>query len=305
MIEFYYKAEKDKKLKKEAKFSPSSWIFVENPSEDEIQKLTSEFKLEEGLIMDGIDPQEVPRMEVEGKIIYVYARVPFSDGESITTVPILMTLGKDFFATVSNVPIPFLRRMVSEDGPRSTEKIEMLIKVFSEVIGSYNGVLTDIRRGSRRALASIENVSNKEIVQLISFENVINDFLSALIPMSAVMSNLLSGKFFDLREDDHELVEDLFLSIGQLIELSKSTLKTAVNVREAYSTIMTNNLNRVIKILTALTIVLTIPMLISSFFGMNVPVPLAKSPYGFQIILITSVGISGLLVYILNKNKWL
>jgi magnesium transporter len=78
-----------------------------------------------------------------------------------------------------------------------------------------------------------------------------------------------------------------------------------VNIREAYSTIMTNNLNRIIKLLTALTIVLTIPMVVSGFFGMNVPVPLSDSPYGFFAMIGVSVVISVGLFYLLKKNKWL
>jgi magnesium transporter len=305
MIEIYHKTIRDSELNLIDQFTPGSWIFVEKPDEEELHRLTA-FGLDIGLLKDGIDPFEVPRMEVDGDAIYVYTRVPHQEGEIFTTTPVLVVLGADLFMIVSAAPLPIIRRMIEKGNDlQSTQKITMLIRVFSEIVSSYNGVLTDIRKRVRGVSSSLEDISNREIAQLVSFENVMNDFLSALMPTGSIISNLLSGKLFDLREEDHELVEDLFLGIGQLIELSKSTLKTVVNIREAYSTIMTNNLNRVIKILTALTIVLTIPMMISGFFGMNVAIPFAESPYGFWIIFAISIAISASLIYFLNKNKWL
>jgi magnesium transporter len=192
-----------------------------------------------------------------------------------------------------------------EEELNSTEKTAMLIKAMVETTHSYNGILTDIRKKMRGASALLEDISNKEIAQLVLYESIINDLLSALVPTNIIISNLLSGKIFALSENEHELIEDIFLGIGQLIELSQSTLKNTVNIREAYSTIMTNNLNRVIKLLTILTIVLTIPMIISGFLGMNIPVPLADSPYGFILTVGISIAISIGLFYILKKKKWL
>ena len=306
MVSFFHKTAKEGQLSLIDSFVPESWIFVESPDEEEIQRLTREFNLDEGLLKDGIDPYEVPRMETDNGSIYVYTRVPYKEKGPATTAPVLIVLGEEFFMTVSASPIPLFDRLSETEGElNSTEKAAMLIKVLAEIISSYNTVLTDIRKKVRGASALLEDISNKEIARLVLYESIINDFLSALIPTNTIISNLLSGKFFSLSEDEHELVEDVFLGIGQLIELSKSTLKNAVNIREAYSTIMTNNLNRVIKLLTALTIVLTIPMVISGFLGMNVPVPLSDSPYGFFLMIGISAAISIGLFYILKKNKWL
>jgi len=306
MVSFFHKTAKEKQLSLLESFAPGSWVFVESPDEEEIQRLSREFNLDEGLLRDGIDPYEVPRMETDNGSIYVYTRVPYKEKGTTATAPVLIILGENFFMTVSAFPIPLFDRLSeTENEVNSTEKTAMLIKVMAEIISSYNGVLTDIRKKVRGASALLEDISNKEIALFVLYESIINDFLSALIPTNTIISNLLSGKFFSLSEDEHELVEDVFLGIGQLVELSKSTLKNAVNIREAYSTIMTNNLNRVIKLLTALTIVLTIPMVISGFLGMNVPVPFSDSPYGFFLLVGISAAISIGLFYILKKNKWL
>jgi len=306
MISVFHKSNKESQLSLLDSFVPGSWVLMEAPDEEEIARVAREFDLDEGLLKDGIDPYEVPRMETDNGSIYVYTRVPHKEKGAAATAPVLIVIGGDFFVTVSASPIPLFDALAEkEEELVSTEKTAMLIKVLSEIILSYNNVLTDIRKKVRGSSALLEDISNKEIAQLVLYESVINDFLSALIPTNTIISNLLSGKFFDFTEEEHELVEDVFLGIGQLVELSKSTLKNTVNIREAYSTIMTNNLNRVIKLLTALTIVLTIPMVISGFFGMNVVVPFADSPYGFFLMIGISAAISIGLFYLLKKNKWL
>jgi len=101
------------------------------------------------------------------------------------------------------------------------------------------------------------------------------------------------------------MIEDLFLASEQLVLLAKNSLTTVKNIRDAYSAILTNNLNRVIKLLTALTIILTVPTMIASFFGMNVDLPINESEIGFWIIALSALGISGLIFYIFYRNDWM
>jgi magnesium transporter len=125
------------------------------------------------------------------------------------------------------------------------------------------------------------------------------------VPANNVLTKLLSGRFFKLYENDQDLIEDLSLAENQLVDLCRSTLKTIVNIRNAYSTIMTNNLNRVLKMLAALTVVLTIPTIIGSFFGMNVAIPLSSKPQAFWVILASSIILSLLALVVFFRNKWL
>src|SRR4030042_71073 len=152
----------------------------------------------------------------------------------------------------------------------------------------------------------MEKIGNKDIVQFVNFEGVINDFLAALVPTNTILNNLLnstaSRRLLELYEEDKDLIEDLFLSNNQLIELCKANLKTIVNIREADSTIMTNNLNRVIKFFTALTIILTVPMIASSFYGMNINLPFAEHPMAFWGILITTLVVSFILLAIFFRK---
>jgi magnesium transporter len=117
---------------------------------------------------------------------------------------------------------------------------------------------------------------------------------------------MLAGrKVLSFTEDDRDILEDLQLETAQLIDESKGYLKTIVNIREAYSNIMTNNLNRQIRILTTLTIVLTVPTIIGAFFGMNVNIPLDDNPLAFPILVGATLFFALLVLYILRRKDWL
>src|SRR3990172_1492160 len=129
-----------------------------------------------------------------------------------------------------------------------------------------------------------EKINNKDIIQFVTYESVLNDFLTALEPTNVILKNLFSGKFLKLTDQEKEWVEDLYFSNSQLIELSQANLRNIVNIREAYSTIITNNLNRVIRLLTSLTVILAVPTMIASIYGMNIDLPFDHSPNAFFII---------------------
>ncbi|MDP2704065.1 MAG: magnesium transporter CorA family protein [bacterium] len=305
MITIFQKTVKDAELKKLPEFRVGSWIYVESPSPEEVLTLTSQFGLEEGYLKDALDPYEVPRVEMEESGAYFFTRLPFQENDHVITAPMLIVIGIDFLMTVSQRPLPFLEKFVSgRVHVATTQKIKLFLQIVQEVNSLYSKFVTAISKNVRATSVNVERISNKDIVQFVRFEGALNDFMGALVPSNVMLSNLLSGKSLQLYEEDKDLMEDLSLHAGQLVELCRSSLKTIVNIREAYSTIVTNNLNRVIKFLTALTILLTVPTMIASLYGMNVPLPLADSPFAFWIILGSVLGISGTLLWVFSKNRW-
>lgn len=305
MVSIYYRNIKDKRLELLAEPRPGSWIYVENPTSEEMKTLKKKLRLKAGILKDALDPNEVPRMEIDKGTDYIFTRVPFNEGGKIFTSPILLIVGGDFVATVARRPLPFLGKFTDEKMEFfTTQKTKLFLQLFSEINSSYNRHLTEINRRVRAMTFNLEKITNKDIIQFVNLEGYLNDFISALQPTNAILSNLLSGKFLKLYEEDKDLTEDLLLGNGQFIESSNAILKNIVNIREAYSTIITNNLNRVIKLLTALTIILTIPTVISSIYGMNVGLPFADSPFAFFLVTGTAFLISIALLFIFIKNDW-
>jgi len=306
MITIYYRTLKEQELQTLEKFKTGSWVAVENPTEEELDFLAQDLPLDRDLLRDAVDPHEVPRVEREGGVTYVFTRVPFQEEMQTTTTPLMIAVGKNFVLTISHRSLPFLTKF--QEGKvefYTTQKTKLFLQIFSEINTMYSSFINNIARNVRGVTVRLEDIGNKEIKQFVMFEGSLNDFLAALVPTNTLLNNILSGKFLQLYEQDHDLVEDLTLSNRQLIELCQSNMRSIGNVREGYSTIMSNNLNRVIKILTALTIVLTVPTIIASFFGMNVRLPLADSPDAFLVVLGATILLSIAVLALFLRNRWL
>jgi magnesium transporter len=306
MIKIYKKDATDSKIKELENFVSGSWIHVQNVNEEEMVILERDFKLDKNILKDALDSFEAPRMEVEDDVVYIFTRVAQNLDGRITTVPLLLAVGSNFFLTLSKGENPIFNKFTGNGLSFVTsQKTQFLLMILSEIIKDYNGFLTAISRNVREASGRVGKIDGKTIINFVNFEEELNDFLLALTHTSPVLQNILSGKMVKFYEEDEEPMEDLILSANQLINLCQSTLKNIVNIREAYSAIVTNDLNRVIKLFTSLTVILTIPTIIASLYGMNVVLPLAENPEAFWIISLLIVAIVSLVLYIFNRNRWL
>lgn len=307
MVKIYYKNIKEKELKTLDEFKVGSWVHAENPTEAEIEKIVAMVGVDASLLKDALDTYEAPRLEIEKDITYIFTRFCYNTKQGhIVTSPILLVIGEYFLLTVCEQPFPSLEKFISGGiSFYTTQKTKLFLQVFFQINLTYNVFLHSMSKTIRGISIQLEKINNKDILQFVSFENVLNDFLSALVPTNTILETLLSGKYLRLYEEDKDLIEDLFLNNGQLIKICDTNLKTIVNIRESYSTILTNNLNRVIRLLTAVTVLLTIPTMISSLFGMNVPVPFADSPTAFRDITLSLLAIVTGLLFLFIKNRWL
>ena len=262
--------------------------------------------------MDALDLHEVPRLEIKKGVAYIFTRSPVRNGKEITTSPILIAVGKDFVVTIAQTEVSFMEDLIRSRRQKTlpvdfstTQKTKLVSLFLHEIHKRYDRYVLEIQRDIRSSQVRLENINNKDIMKLVAYESTLNDFLNALVPTSAFFQTLLAGKVLELYERDKDFMEDIFLSNNQTIERCKSSLKNIINTRGAYSTIMTNNLNRVIHLLTAITIILTIPTIISSMYGMNVPLPFSDSPVAFLGILGATFLVSFTLFFILKRNKWI
>ena len=306
MITIYHKTSKEKKPHILKEFKTGSWVHTEDPSEEELQMLSDTFSLDTGPLKDATDFYEVPRIEIEKGVTYIFTRYPMGETATIITAPVLFAIGDGFLLTVSQKPFPMIEKFIDGDVDFSTsQETKLLIQLFFQVNTAYTSFINRISRRIRSSSVQLDTINNKDIMRFVRFESILNDFMSALVPTSSLLQNLLSRRFLNLREEDEDLVEDLFLNIGQLIDICRSNLKSIVNIRESHSTIMTNNLNRVIKLLTSITIILTVNTMIASLYGMNVKLPFQDSPNAFMGVIGLIIGISITLLLVFAKNRWL
>jgi len=177
-----------------------------------------------------------------------------------------------------------------------------LVHLLLTISREFTKSIKEVRNSVLSQERNINKIKNSHIIELIRNEEVLNQYVSALIPMKNVFESISSGKYVYLYSEDENLFEDLIISIRQSTDLCQVNIKTIKALRDSYQIIFTNKLNKVIKILTAFTIIMTIPTIVASLYGMNVRLPLADSPYSFFYVLIISVAISTVFLLLFTKN---
>lgn len=307
MISIYQKTLTSRKLKVVEDFKVGAWVHVEDPTDAELDLLSEKLSLDKGLLLDATDPYEVPRVEVDGGVTYMFTRVPYEDNGKVLTAPVLLGITKERVFTVTKYKLNIFEQFI--EGRKefhTTQKVRFLLTLLAEIDAAFAKHITMINKDVRRLSSNLDStISNQDIVSFVNFEAILNDLLDALVPTNSVLSKVLSGKILTLYENDKDYVEDVYLENGQLIELCRSNLRSIVNIRSAYSTIMSNDLNRVIKLLTGLTIVFTIPTIISSIYGMNIPLPFQESEHSFLIVVIMTALMTTLVLWFFNKKSLL
>jgi magnesium transporter len=310
MIRYVHK-NNGKVLAEEApEHSAKQWVQVVNPSELEIEKIAAEHNVDAGLLRDSTDIDEMPRFDSDDNNSYLFARFAHrASSGHIQTLPILFVVTESSLITVSPKHFDDLEDLLEKQTHLTTNSPKhLLLPMLNKCLQSYAIHLATIGRQIRTARNSLrdEKFSNRHFVKFVEIEDILNDFLSELVPINNIMLHLLAGrKLIKFADADYSTLQDLQLENAQLIDETKGYLKTIVNIREAYSNIMTNNLNRQIKILTTLTIVLTVPTIVGSFFGMNVPLPLQHNQVAFFIIFGVTFAVAFAILAFLKKKDWL
>lgn len=307
MITYLYKSLRTSELQKPEEYRRGTWVYVEDPSEEEVQQLTDRFKLEPGYLEDALDQDEQPRLEREGDQVYLFVRFAFrkSNGE-VDTAPVLIIFGGEYVITISREHVPavdvFLRGRINFATTQRAKLVLQLLVAMSDQYDLYINQTSRQIKGVRSRLRG-RGITNTELINFVNIEDELNEFLSSLQPMNSVLRRVLNGKHLPLHEDDQDIVEDLLLSNTQSIEGSKANLRSISNIREAYSAISSNNLNRTIELLTILTVSLQIPNVVFALFGTNVHIPFESERAGFLIVLLIGFLPLILLLVIARKRK--
>lgn len=291
-------------IKVRDELQPGSWVRCEKPTEEERDQLIS-LGVDEDILLDALDPHEVPRVEVEDGKTYFITRLPDTDDEfNDFTTPILFALGPRYIITVSRDSLgrlwqPFIDRTLAP----TTQKTKLFMLMMDAIARQYQTRVASINRQMRATTSDVQNLASKDIARLTEYERKLNDYLDALIPTNTAIEKMLSGRVLQLYEDDRDLVEDLSIELEQLIARCKSLLRTITNVRDSYRAVMDTRLNETIRLLTVITVALTIPTMVAGLFGMNVPVPGADNPAMFWQIIVVSMVVALLIGYYFLRRR--
>ena len=307
MITYYFRTLKDDELKTLAEPRSGVWTHVVGASDEEIEYLTKEFALDEAILRDAQDFFEVPRLEKSGGVTYFFARYPYEQHEEdVDTAPLLIVMGESFVITIALKDVPQFQQFI--DGTvaiHTTQKAKFFIQLIGAITRSYERKLVHLRRAVHRDRVQLRQIGSRQIVRFVDYEHELNDMMSAVVPMNAWLQQITTGNYMQLYNEDIELMEDLMIANSQLLDSARSVLKTLQNVRTASEAILTNNLNATIRTLTILTILLTIPTIIASLYGMNITLPLMEHPHAFWLVVLAILTIVSLVIWTFRRLRWL
>lgn len=306
MIKYYYKTLRNPQVQELTGYKRGCWVYVEAPNPDEIDMLITKFKLDPGHIEDSLDEDEMPRLEKEGSQSYIFVRYAYknTDGE-LVTVPLLFIFSDDIVITISLVHMPCLDVFLAgKIDFATTQRAKLVLQILHQIVEQYDAYINGTSKQIKliRSRLRGHEISNQDFIDFVLIEDELNEFLAALMPTNATLRRLLRGRYIPLFEEDQDIIEDLLLNNEQSIEACNSNIKSIVNIREAYSSISSNNLNRTMKRLTVFTVMIMLPSMFYGMYGMNITLPYQHHPWSFAALNIFIVGFCGS-IYAVAKRK--
>ncbi len=296
-------------------FKKGSWINLVNPSENEIKKVCENINIQEDFIRDALDYEEKARIDQEeddNTILFV-VDVPIieksDDNDIYTTMPLgMIVVRDDFFVTISlkknKVIDDFEKKKIKNF--QTYKKTRFIFQILYLNSSYYLDYLKKINKETEIAEYILKNsMKNKELLKLLSLEKGLVYFTTSLKSNELVMEKTMRGKIVKLYEEDEEILEDAIIENRQAIEMAQIYRDILNGTMDAYASIISNNLNGVMKFLTSITIILAVPTMISSFWGMNVELPFQHNAMGFAIMIFIAVITTLLVTWWLNKKDML
>lgn len=286
-----------------------AWVHVVNPTHDEIEQ-TYALGIPRDFITYPLDLDERPRTEKEAGATLLLLRTPFYQGETedipYTTTPLGIILCSDFIITISKYKIPMLDVIARKGRYFSTKKRNQFILYI--LLAISNEYLIAVRAINKKVdLIEDElqkSIRNKEVLELLKYQKSLELLSTALKSNELVFEKLQRTRFFKEFPDDADLLEDVITENQQAIEMTNIAINLLSQMMDAFASIISNNQNQVIKLLTSVTIVLSLPTLISSFYGMNVSLPLQGTPNASSTLAMISLGVMGVAIVLFKKMDW-
>lgn len=308
MIVYLHRSSRDGSLQQLLKPKKGSWIHAVAPTGEELDELAASYDLDRDILVDATDIYEAPRFELDGNKVYIFTRYCYPAGTEIATEPLLVIHTPDNLITVIRQDTNILAQLL--DGAvevTTSHKTKLFLQILHEVNVSYRVQLYRMSKLllSMRANLRKSEIDNSMFVQFVDLEEDLHEFHAALEPQSRMLRNLLNSKNPKFHEADKDLIEDLTLNSSELLSLTESRLKTISNTREAYATIMANNLNKTFKRLTSISIFMTIPTITAGLYGMNLALPLAGSRHAFWLVLLLVAALTAAAVWLFQRKRWL
>lgn len=273
------------------------WVNLVPPfKEEEFFELGEELNIPIEFLRDSLDIDERPRYEVEDDVRFIVIKTPaennsFNDSDAFyITIPICIILTDNHIVTVNSFDNGAIKKFLNTFQKRQPDKRNlMVLKIFEKLVTNFMDYLKEINQRRNVLEQKLYDANrNEELLELVRIQKSLVYFVTALRSNELLMMKLERTNFLSLNEDEREILNDLIVDNSQALEMAHIYTDILTSTLDAFASIIANNQNEVLKRLTTLTLILTVPTLIASIYGMNTPIPYRNSPYTFWIPVIIS-----------------
>jgi magnesium transporter len=289
----------------------AEFINMEDPTQLEVEALEKECQIPMTFLTDPLDPKERPRVDQEPPVTLIIIRVPrlpmSQEAHNITTIPLGIIITRDKIITVcrdTDLVDVLIKRVTRKPKPvcRFSVAFKLLIESSTDFINHLERLeeLTDLAEST---LSKAQQ--NEEIMMLLTIDKALINYNVALRSNRGIMEKLMDNTLIHLKPNERDLLERALTENQQAIFTGDIFGQVLGSMSDAFGTVISNNLNKVVKFLTGVTIILMLPTLIAGLYGMNVVLPFEKHPYAFWII-VFFCSISGFLLWLFfYRKRWM
>ena len=304
----------NKKIENIDSIKEGCWLDLVNPSQNEIKEVVEKTGIDKEILLKMLDEEELPRIEKRNEETLIILDTPYlADSNSklkYKTNPLGIIISeKGFLITLSLKEQPFVNyfKNINIENFTLKRKCNLISQIFIMVAGRYQKELTSINEYiNNREKVLLKSTNNKELVNLLNIEKTLVYFITSLRANEAALERIAKGNVIAIDKNSEEQITDALIETKQAVETATIYREILSSMTDTYATIISNNLNDIMKFLASITIVCSIPTMVASFIGMNVPLgPIGHGSFSFIIIIIVSIILSLLIAYILRKKNML
>lgn len=313
MLKIYKTTNELEELKELKRIEKDSWINLVDPSEEEISTLVKKIGVNEDFIRYALDIEERARIDVEENQTLIVIDIPINETRKkeiksdFSTIPVgIIVIDDEYVITVCSQNVDILKEFSDKKVKNffTHMKTRFILQILYRIATYYLMYLKKINKETDKTECKLQdNLRNEDLIKLLSLEKSLVYFTTSLKSNEIVMEKLLRGYYLKLYDDDKDYLEDAIIENKQAIEMVTINRDILSGTTNAYASIISNNLNFVMKFLAAITIVFSIPTLVSGLWGMNVDgILFSNTKYGFIIVVILTLLLS-LVAYLWLKKK--
>lgn len=285
------------------------WVHLTNPTDKESELIVRTTGIPEDMLKAALDEEERARIEMDDGCTLVLFDIPIIEEESTyfsyTTMPLAAILTQDSIVTVCLKENSIIHQLINgrSKTPDTFRRERLLYRMLYLTHVKFLQYLKQIDKSSQRIQIELHrSTKNKELIQLLDLENSLVYFSTSLRSNSLVIERLTRMDSKKV-EEDTELLEDVGIENRQALDMCNIYRDILSGTMDAYASVISNNLNIIMKILTTLTVIIAVPTLIASFWGMNTGVPFEGKSWGFWIVLGIALVLTGACGFFLIKDK--